>query len=238
VDDVRGALTDAGVEVGEPLAVADLWRLLRRRVDPEAVVHAGAGAGARDRGSLAARMGLVGAEVGPLALDVSWNAVRIDGGWHRVYWVEAWPRRPVPADWLAGFLADLGSATMTVLHTPVDPARSQRRIDSQLVKLSAHRARKEDHARRVTETEYRAEQAVHDLEAELASGHAEVLYLGLVCVTGTSFDDLDRRCRDVEQAARAAQLVLRVLHGRQDVAWTASLPVALTTPGLTDVMGL
>jgi hypothetical protein len=31
---------------------------------------------------------------------------------------------------------------------------------------------------------------------------------------------------------------LRVLHGRQDVAWAASLPFGLAEPGLLEVAGL
>jgi hypothetical protein len=31
---------------------------------------------------------------------------------------------------------------------------------------------------------------------------------------------------------------LRVLHGRQDVAWAAALPFGLVEPGLLEVMGV
>jgi hypothetical protein len=127
---------------------------------------------------------------------------------------------------------------MTVMHRPLDPERSQRRIESQLVKLSAHRARKEERQRRVTEADERTEAAVRDLEAELASGYSEVLYLGLVAVCAPSLDELDTAGRRVEQAARAHGLGLRVLHGRQDVAWAASLPFGLAGPGLLDEAGL
>lgn len=127
---------------------------------------------------------------------------------------------------------------MTVLYRPVDPERSRRRVDGQLVKLSAHRARKEDKARRVTETDRRTEQAAHDLEAELAAGYAEMLYLGLVCVSAPTRDGLEAECRAVEHGARAAQLGLRVLHGRQDRAWAAALPFGLASPDLSDEVGL
>jgi hypothetical protein len=127
---------------------------------------------------------------------------------------------------------------MTVLHRPLAPERSQRRIESQLVKLSAHRARKEDRQRRVTEADERTEQAVRDLEAELASGYSEVLYLGLVAITAASLEELDAAGRRVEQAARSHGMGLRVLHRRQDVAWVASLPFGLAAPGLLDEVGL
>lgn len=233
VDGLVRGLRDASLTVGPPLAAHALWRLLRLRCDPTPTARTGSAL------SLAQRTGVLGPANGrPLAMETSWDSVRIDGAVHRSYWVEAWPRRPVSAGWLQGFLVSGESMAMTVIHRPVDPRRSHRRIDSQLVKLGAHRARKEERSRRVTETDRRTEQSVHDLEAELASGYAETVYLGLVTVTAPSADELDDRCHRTEHAARSAQLGLRVLHGRQDVAWAASLPLGLTEPGLLELVGL
>ena len=77
--------------------------------------------------SLAQRTGVLGPENGrPLAMKTEWSSVWIDGALHRTYWVESWPRRPVPAGWLQSFLVAAESMSMTVIHRPVDPARSQR----------------------------------------------------------------------------------------------------------------
>lgn len=232
LDTLRVTLEDAGLSPKPSMTVPELWRLLRRRADPVGTMETGPGT------SLAARMGLLGSNNGvPLAVDTSWSEVHVDGTWHRVGWIETWPRRAVLADWLSGFLiAD--AVTTTVLYRPIDPARSQRRVDSQLVKLSAHRARKEEKGRRVTETDRRTEGAVQELEGDLASGHGEVLYLGLVCVSAPSLETLNERWQRTEQAARAAQMGLRVLYGRQDVAWAASLPCGLTEPGALELVGL
>ena len=233
VEALTRALKSAGLVVGPPLPVYGLWRLLRLRIDPTPPARLGSAL------SLAQRTGVLGPENGrPLAMESAWSSVWIDGALHRTYWVESWPRRPVPAGWLQSFLVAAESMSMTVIHRPVDLARSHRRIDSQLVKLGAYLARKEEKSRRVTEADRRAEQAVHDLETELASGYAETVYLGLVAVAATTSDELDRRCQAVEQTARASQLGLRVLHGRQDVAWAASLPYGLTEPGLLELVGL
>jgi hypothetical protein len=206
--------------------------LVRSRIDPT-------DASANEQGSLAARLGLVGGHNGgPLAVAAGWSELRMDGMFHRVWWVESWPRRPQPGDWLAGFLATGEPLALTVVHRPLDPERSQRRIESQLVKLSAHRARKEDRQQRVTEADERTETAVHDLETELASGYSEVLYLGLVSVAAPSLDELDAAGRRVEQSARAHGMGLRVLHGRQDTGWAATLPFGLVGPGLLDEVGL
>lgn len=233
IDDLVAALGVAGLSTGDPLPAAGIWRLLRSRIDPTDVAATGR------EGSLAARLGLVTADNGgPLAVAAEWSNLRTDGVYHRVWWIESWPRRPQPGDWMSGFLAAGESVAMTVVHRPLDPDRSQKRIESQLVKLSAHRARKEDRQRRVTEADERTEAAVRDLETELASGFTEVLYLGLVSACARTIDELDATGRRIEQTARAHGLGLRVLHGRQDIAWTASLPFGLVRPGLLDEAGL
>ena len=128
---------------------------------------------------------------------------------------------------------------MTVVHRPLDPERSQKRIESQLVKLSAHRARKEDRQRRVTEADERTEAAVRDLETELASGFTEVLYLGLVSASAARPSTSSTPPAAGSNRPPAAHgLGLRVLHGRQDIAWAASLPFGLVRPGLLDEAGL
>jgi hypothetical protein len=235
IESLTAALHTAGLSTDGPLSAAGLWRLLRQRIDPaDDTARPG-----EAPGSLARRLGLIGAHnAGPLAIATGWSHLQVDGAFHRLWWVETWPRRPQPGDWLHGFLSAGEPRTMTVLQRPLDPERSQRRIESQLVKLTANRVRKADRDRRVTEADERTEQAVRDLETELASGYSEVLYLGLVCVSAPTLDELDAAGRRVEHAARAHGMGLRVLHGRQDVAWAASLPFGLAEPGLLEVAGL
>jgi hypothetical protein len=234
VDNLEAALFDAGLESTGPMGAAELRQLLRERIDP----CDPPGPPNPSTGSLAERLGLTDAETGPMAVSTAWSQMRMDTSFHRTLWVASWPRRPVAADWLNGFLVAGTSRTMTVIHRPVDPTTSQRRIESQLAKLAAHTARKEEKDRRVTEADRRTEEAVHELEAEVASGYSEVLYLGLVTVSAPTLDALDEACRHTVQSARTHGIGLRVLYGRQDVAWAASLPFGLVEPGLLEVMGL
>jgi hypothetical protein len=173
-----------------------------------------------------------------MAVATAWSQMQVDTTFHRTFWVSSWPRRPVSSDWLSGFLAAGARRAMTVVHFPIDPSTSQRRIESQLAKLAAHKERKHEKDRRVTEEDLRTEDAVHALEQEVASGHSEVLYLGLLTVSAPSLDALDEASRHVVQSARSHGLGLRVLHGRQDAAWAATLPFGLADPGLLEVIGL
>lgn len=235
VDNLEAALYDAGLATPGPLAVAELRQLLRDRLDP----CDRAGPTNLGAGTLAERLGLVDAhEAGPRAVATDWSQMHVDASVHRTYWVSSWPRRPVTADWLNGFLVTGTTRTLTVVHCPLDPSTSQRRIESQLAKLAAHKERKHEKDRRVTEEDLRTEDAVHALEMEVASGHSEVLYLGLVTVSAPSLEALDEACRHVIQSARSHGLGLRVLHGRQDVAWAAALPFGLVEPGRLEVMGV
>jgi hypothetical protein len=59
-----------------------------------------------------------------------------------------------------------------------------------------------------------------------------------VSVAAPSLDELEAAGRRIEQSARAHGLGLRVLHGRQDTAWAATLPFGLVGPGLLDEVGL
>jgi hypothetical protein len=235
VDNLLAALRSADLDTDGPLPASGLWRLLRSRIDPTDELTR-----PEPRGlSLAERLGLVGAHnAGPVAVAAAWSHLRLDGSYHRTFWVDTWPRRPVPGDWLQGFLAAGETRTMTVIHRPLDPERSRRRIESQMVKLSANRARKIEKDRRVSESDLRTEQAVHELESDIASGHAEVLYLGLVTVSAPTLEDLDAAARRIMQTARARGLGLRVLHGRQDVGWGATLPFGLAEPRMLDVIGI
>lgn len=234
VDDLEAGLTDAGLATSGPLTAAELRQLLRDRLDP--CDHVGASSAGE---SLAERLGLVDAhDAGPMAVGTAWSQMHVDAKFHRTFWVSSWPRRPVTADWLSGFLMAGVTRAMTVVHFPLDPSTSQRRIESQLAKLAAHKERKHEKDRRVTEEDLRTEDAVHALEEEVASGHSEVLYLGLLTVSAPSLDVLDDAARHVSQSARSHGLGLRVLHGRQDVAWAATLPFGLVEPGMLEVMGL
>jgi hypothetical protein len=62
-------------------------------------------------------------------------------------------------------------------------------------------------------------------ETELADGHAEYRFTGYVTVTGSDRDELEAACVETQQAAQRAQLELCRLYGRQEEAFTWTLPL-------------
>ena len=62
-------------------------------------------------------------------------------------------------------------------------------------------------------------------EAELADGHADYRFSGYVTVSASDRMGLDTACAEIEQAASQARLELRRLYGRQEEAFTWTLPL-------------
>ena len=219
---LRG-LRSAELIASDPLDPGALQRLIRARIDPVA---------ARPRprtGRLVDRLAAVRASTaGPLALEVDWRHVRVDGAFHRTWWVGTWPRLPVPPAWLEPFLAGGGvTRSMTVYFQPVSTYQSRRRIERDLVKLESDAITKEEKGRRIDARHRRATQALLDREEELVAGYPEMGYAGLVTVSAPTLDDLDEHSEIIEQLARENGMDLRVLDARQDLGWAATLPLGL-----------
>lgn len=223
VDALLRGLRSADLAAADPLDPAGLQRLIRSRIDP---------VGARPRprkGRLVERLALVrSSTAGPLALDVDWRHLRVDGAFHRTWWVGTWPRLAVPPAWLEPFLSGGGATrSMTVYFQPVSTHQSRRRIERDLVKLESDAVTKEEKGRRIDARHRRATQALLDREEELVAGYPEMGYAGLVTVSARTLDDLDEHSEIIEQLARENGMDLRVLDARQDLGWAATLPLGL-----------
>jgi hypothetical protein len=217
------ALRNAGLDTDDPLTATEIAGLLRVRLDPRpSALTSG--------GSLAERLGLVSiANAGPLATAIEWDAVRVDGSWHRTYWVSEWPRLQQHPDWMEPVLAfaGVGSRAITVIFEPVAPSVSQRRIDRDSVKLESDANVREDKGRRVGAHHRRLQASVAEREAELVAGFAELAYAAVIIVTADTRDDLAAGCDETEQLAREHGLHLRPLDGRHDQGLAAGLPLGL-----------
>lgn len=223
VDTLVRGLRAGGLLADDPLTVGEVAAVLRTRLDPARMRKA-------TTGPLAERLGLVRpANAGPLAVDVEWSCLRIDGSWHRTYWIAEWPRLTQHPDWMEPVLAFAGSAsrTLTVVFEPVAPSASRRRVDRDSIKLDTDATSRAERGRRVDAGHRRLQSAVAEREAELVAGYAEVAYAGLVTVTADDAITLRAACDECEQIAREHGLELRPLDGRHDVAFAAALPLGL-----------
>jgi hypothetical protein len=162
----------------------------------------------------------------PVATTASWSSYRTDGVWHATYWIAEWPRADVGPDFLAPLLLQSsGRRTVAVTMAPTDPLDAARSVEAAKTADVAdgelrRRAGFLTSARRQRESEHLLRR-----EAELAEGHADYRFAGFVTVTESDPDELHRSCAEVEQLAHRAHLELRRLYGRQDTAFTWTLPL-------------
>jgi hypothetical protein len=220
-EELRGLslrLDGAGLDYDPPLSAEQLTEVMGRRLDPAACAGAG-----RPR-SLAAAAGL--ASWGPLAVQSGWSSVRVDGSLHRTYWIAEWPRFPVPANWIEGLLLhSSGTRCVSIHYEPVPPSHAQRRIDRDSIRLASDEEQRARTGFRIGAQHRRAQAAVHQREVEIVAGSSDLEFIGFVTVSAPDEPALETRCREYEQAAAQAGLVLRALDARHDTALVCTLPV-------------
>ena len=115
--------------------------------------------------------------------------------------------------------------TVSVCIEPVAQSVAIRRAEAARTAEVAEELQRERQGFLTTARIHRRQQAAARKEAELADGHAELLHVGYVTVSGRTDEELSRSIPDVEHAAALARLELRRLHGEQDAAFTFGLPI-------------
>lgn len=213
-----GRLDNAGLDASPPLTASELAAAARTRLDPGCTPRLAT----RHR---AAGQAVSVGNAGPMAFDTTWTHVRVDGAFHAVYWIAEWPRLDVGAGWLEPMLLHAGGVrTVTLLLEPVPPRLSQRGVERDAIRVASDEEQRRRGGWRVGARHRRAADAVAAREAELVGGYAELGFAGLVTVTATDRDALERSCVDYEQTAAQAGLELRRLDGRHDLAVPLALP--------------
>jgi hypothetical protein len=215
-------LEAAGLAVEPPLSSSRTSEVLRLRLDPTCAPRLS------ERGaSLAQLAGVVSPySAGPLATSAEWAQLRVDGSWHRTYWIAEWPRLDVAPNWLEPLLLHAGGVrTFAIHYEPVPPSRSQRRVDRDSTRLAADEEQRSRAGFRIGARHRRAQSAVLEREAELVAGYAELEYAGFVTVSAEDAETLTRSCAEYEQVAAQSGLELRALEGRHDLGVVCALPV-------------
>jgi len=223
LDHLADRLRQADVEVSGRLDARALAGAVRVAFDP-ASVHSVA---TRKRVDPSSGGGVSGRNAWPMATDTAWSHYRTDSGWHATFHVAEWPRQRVSASFLHPLiLRPRSQHSLAVVMEPVPPSRAARAVESA---HASHVADEELRARAgYLETARRRRQHEELLrrEGELARGHAEVRFAGYVTVTARTEDDLEFAAGEIEQLGFDARVELRRLYGRQDEAFTYTLPLA------------
>lgn len=218
---LRRLLAAADLAVDGILTPRLLAGTLRTAFDPHArAALARRATAANDEG------GTDPANAWPLTTETHWSSYRTTDVWHATYWIAQWPRSPVGADFLAPLmLGTTAMRTVSVTMEPVSPLRAHREVEHAVLKSQADEELRARAGFAATARRRRAQETAARREQELADGHADYRLSGHVTVTAGSPGDLEAACGEVEQAAQQSFLELRRLHGRQEEAFTWTLPL-------------
>ncbi len=212
------ALKSADLSPGDWLTPGDLALILRSAYDP-------AVAGALERhGDLGRDL----ATAGPVAVTESWGSLRSDSAHHCVLWISEWPRSLVFPGFLAPLLLSSGvRRTFTLLYTPMRTDRAARDIRKKKTEYISDAAQRQKIGQ-IEDAQQSAEyRDVLQQEADLTAGHGVLRVTGLVAVSASDPDELERAVAAVEQAAIQASCETRRLWGQQAQSFSvAALPLA------------
>jgi hypothetical protein len=149
-----------------------------------------------------------------------------DNTWHRVYWVESWPRTPVDAGFMERLCNPPMPATITMLFEAQDLRKTEKRVESLNTSRGATKAVNRFLGRR-DNTGYESEGTELELRRqEIMDGHNDVNFQGYVTLHAPSYKDLDNGGDGVRAVTPGMNLV--PLRGQQWPAFaTAALPLGL-----------
>jgi hypothetical protein len=160
-----------------------------------------------------------------MATDEAWSALRADGTWHATYWIAEWPRLEANPDFLTPLLLCEGRRSVSIVMAPVPAERAAREARAARAADAADEELRSRAGFLPSVRRSREAEGVVQREAELADGHAEYHFAGYVTVSGGDRDELETACVETQQAAQRAQVELCRLYGRQEEAFTWTLPL-------------
>jgi hypothetical protein len=161
------------------------------------------------------------AQAWPLAVDEGWKWFRTDGGFAATHWVEQWPRRGVPADFMLPlFLRTKCSRTVKIVYAPVDDEKATRAAERAVTSEQSDSEFRDKMKQRETARQRNEAGVAVRREDALAEGHALMRVCGYVTVFGSDPDTLKANAAGVRRQARKSNLKLRLLVGEQAKAFT------------------
>jgi hypothetical protein len=153
---------------------------------------------------------------GPLAIDAEWDHLRTDSSMHRVYIVTEWPRVKATPAFLGPLLLKPGvRRTFSLVLQPIPVAKALRDARRHQVDRVTERATRNKIGRLESEEDRQLDADVAQRERDLAAGHGDVRWIGLLAVSADDEEKLDEACTEMEVAAARALIDLRRLVGQQ-----------------------
>lgn len=217
---LTATLSETGAGSVHPLDAQELCEVVRVAYDPGI-------ADLMDRARAAREIAeLSWSDVGPAAMQSSWDALRHDSGLSRTWAMTSAPKGNVFSSVLTNLLSPhpwVDRKRVTLLYRPIDPARAGDLVEKDVNAASFRASSRAKEVARDT----RAVRAAKATAAEEASGAGLVRFGMLITATVTD----PERARDafaaVEGLAAGARLLVRPVYGSQESAFAGALPLGL-----------
>ena len=163
-------------------------------------------------------------DVGPTASQASWDFYRHDGAFSRTWAMTAAPRGEVFSSVLTRLLSphgDIDRKRVTIIYRPLDSAKAAQTVEADKRNADFRiGSSKRPSARALTSARSAATTA-----AEEAKGAGLVDFGLLITATVTDADRMPDARAAIDNLAATARLLIRPVHGSQDSAFAACLPL-------------
>jgi type IV secretory pathway VirB4 component len=168
-----------------------------------------------------------GSLLGPPALELEHDRVRIGERWHASFAVTGYPRE-VGRGWLAPLLHAARDADVALHIEPVPPPLAADRLRRQRARLESTRRLEADRGRLPDPTVAAAADDAEELAARLARGESKLFRSGLyLSVSAQSRDELDERSERLRAICASLLLHLVPASFRPLEGWLSTLPLGL-----------
>ena len=216
-------LSSTGAGAVHPLSAQELCEVIRVAYDPAAAVLIDEANAAGEPPELS------WPEVGPTAHQAGWDSYRHDSATSVTWMMSTAPRGNVPSTILARLLAphrDIARKRVTLLYRPIDAARAAAIVEAD-VRAASFNLSVSDRpsARNVAST-----RAAFATAAEEAGGAGLVNFGMLITATVTDREREQDARAAIDNLSATARLRVRLVHGSQDSAFAAALPLGLVLP--------
>ncbi|MEC5152627.1 SCO6880 family protein [Cryobacterium sp. GrIS_2_6] len=216
-------LSATGAGATHPLSAQELCEVIRVAYDPAAARLID------DANAAGEPPELYWPEVGPTAHQANWDTYRHDSAVSVTWMMSGAPRGNVPSSILARLLAphrDVARKRVTLLYRPIDAAKAAAIVEAD-VRASTFNLQSSD---KPTARSMTATRAALATAQEEASGAGLVNFGMLVTATVTDAAHAADAKAAIDNLSATARLRLRVVHGSQDSAFAAALPLGLVLP--------
>jgi hypothetical protein len=115
--------------------------------------------------------------------------------------------------------------TVALTMEPVSPLRAIRSVEAARTSAAADEELRSRAGFVTTKRQQREQDSLADHERDLSDGHAFYRFAGFITVTAPTSEELSIACGEIEEAAGRSFLDIRRMNGRQDAAFTYTLPL-------------